>query len=32
MMGTAMWGGYSDTIVEFRWHGYKEHIIWTLKK
>ena len=22
----------NNTIVEFRWHGYKEHIIWTLKK
>ena len=32
MMGTAMWGDPGDTIVEFRWHDAKEHIIWTLKK
>lgn len=32
MMGVAMWTGTGDPIIEYRWHGYREHIIWILKK
>jgi hypothetical protein len=30
--GTAVWYGPGEPVVEARWHGGKEHLIWQLKE
>jgi hypothetical protein len=32
MMGVAMWGGPGEPVFEFKWHNYKEHTVWLLKR